>query len=453
MVTSLGVLSERCGTGSGPELVVALQGMPTDDLGDVVEDLLSRAWLPVANRPPGEVWPLVNSRTSTFTTGGSNQWYTATAGQAGLNLVAAIDPRATGTGQFPSGVLRALLYGHGLVIEDPVLLAAEMYAGAARESRRWARASVEAAVASMSEIAVLVDAGVVDTFFTTSADQHRAAVLAEALMVRLDEASSGFDVSTVWDSFEVGYVEGVTAPLRELWRRVRAGDRSPPLDLVGAAAQIDPDMAEVFVQVLAELRPRGVVENAVSVVASAIADIAHYEAPADLLCPSRLFAELAFIGKPDPCHAMRLHQLAQIEVPRLDDLLIEDAVQIRQGSESFARWRQDLSVGLERAQNLQLELGPDVDATEVVGEVLAAARQDLLREVGASSSLSNQAGVMSFVAGGLGGALGGAAGGVAGVGLGAAGGVAPTVLQAAFSPRTIETFLERHYVLFERPSS
>jgi len=453
MVTSLIVLSERCGADRGPELVTALQRMPTALVGEAIEDLLSRRWLPAPTRPSGEVWPLVNSRTSTFTTGGSNQWYAGTAGPAGLNLVAATDPRASGTDQFPSGVLRALLYSHGLVIEDPILLAAEMYAGAPSESRHLARASIEAAVASMSEIAPLLEAGVVDTFFTPSSDQRHAVALAEALMNRLDDASCGFDVDAVWESFEAGYVEGLVAPLREVWRQVREGERSPPLDLVEEAARLDPQMAEIFVQVLAELRPRGVVENAVGVVASAIADIARYDTLADLLCPSRLFAELAFIGNSDPRHAMRLHQLAEIEVPRLDDLLIEDAVQIRRGSESFARWRQDLSVGLERAHRLQAELGPDVDATEVVAEALSTARDDLGREVRSSPALASSAGAMSFVAGGPGGAFGGGTRGLPGIALGAAGGAVPTILQATFGSRGIEAFVHRHYVLFERASS
>jgi hypothetical protein len=448
---SLDLLRERCGVDAGPDLVIAFQRLSIAQLDDVVDDLLARRWTPRASRSRNEVWPLVNARTSTFTTGGSNQWYTGTAGPAGLNLVAATDPRLTGTGRFPAGVLRALLYSHGLVIEDPILLSAELYAGTSGETRTLARASVEAAVASTAEIAPLIDAGVVDTFFTPSAEQDDAAVVAAALMAGLGESSAGFDVDSVWESFEAGYVDGLSPPLRELWRRVRHGDRSPSLEFVEEAAVIDAEMAEVFVRVLTELRPRGVVENAVSVVASAVADIARYGALADLLCPSRLFAELAFIGSSDPRHSVRLHQLAEMDVPRLEELMVEDAVKIRQGSETFARWRHDLSIGLERAHASQVELGPGVDATEVVAEVLASTRHDLLREVSQSPTLSRRSGLVSFVAGGLGGALGGAAGGALGAALGAAGGATPPLLQSVLAPRTLPAFLHRHYILFEKP--
>src|SRR4051794_24768029 len=122
---SLDLLRQQCGVESSPELVVAVQALSVGQLDALVDDLLARRWSPKTTGSNVEVWPLVNERTSTFTTGGSNQWYTGTAGPAGLNLIAAIDPRSTGSGRFPAGVLRALLYSHGLVIEDPVLLAAE----------------------------------------------------------------------------------------------------------------------------------------------------------------------------------------------------------------------------------------------------------------------------------------------------------------------------------------
>jgi hypothetical protein len=65
---------------------------------------------------------VVTIRASPFASGGV---YRDAAGPAGLNLNAALNPRFAGTGHFSDGVLRALLYCHGLVIEDsPVGLAA-----------------------------------------------------------------------------------------------------------------------------------------------------------------------------------------------------------------------------------------------------------------------------------------------------------------------------------------
>jgi hypothetical protein len=449
---SLDLLRESCGVDASPELVVAVQSLSVAQLDDLVDDLLDRPWDPRPPSPSSEVWPLVNARTSTFTTGGSNRWYTGTAGPAGLNLISAIDPRSIGTGRFPAGVLRALLYSHGLVIEDPVLLAAEMYAGTSDETRPLARAAVEASVASTVEIAPLIDAGVVDTFFTPTAEQGDAAAIEGFILARLDDPDATFDIDAVWDSFEAAYVDGLSPPLQDLWRRVRGGDRSPPLELVAEGADVDVEVARVFIQVLSELRPRGVVENAVSVVASALADINRYGGRTDLLCPSRLFANLAFVGDPDPRHAARLHQLTDIEVPRLDELTVEDAVKIRQGSETFARWRTDLSMALERASRLQEELGPGVNARAVVAEVLASTREALLREVGRSRAMSGHGGLVSFVAGGLGGALGGSAGGALGAALGAAGGATTPLLQSVLTASSgIPAFLDRHYLLFEAP--
>ena len=63
-----------------------------------------------------------------------------------------------------NGVLRALLYCHGLIIEDPVAMAADMYLSTSPDARHLARMAVEAATSSMVEISELLDAEVVRTF-------------------------------------------------------------------------------------------------------------------------------------------------------------------------------------------------------------------------------------------------------------------------------------------------
>jgi hypothetical protein len=102
----------------------------------------------------------------TFSTGGEEPTFTGGPSPAGLDLYAATDPRFTGTGRFPNTVLRALLYCHGLVIEDPLALAAEMYREVPPSDRAVARKAVESAVSSIVEIAPLLDAAVIQTFFT-----------------------------------------------------------------------------------------------------------------------------------------------------------------------------------------------------------------------------------------------------------------------------------------------
>lgn len=445
------MLRDHTGKEPGPDMVMSLRALTDAQVDGLVDAMLALDHAPTSHHADNEVWPLVNARVSTFTAGGSNQWYTGTAGPAGLNLVAAIDPRFTGTGRFPDGVLRALLYCHGLVIEDPLALAAELYAGTPATTRALARNAVEAAVASLVEISPLLDAGVIDTFFTSTTKQIAAAPLRDLLLAAIDDPDSGLSVDAIWDAFEAGFVDGLHPRLRDLWQHVRGGDRTPPLDLVEAAAKDDVVMVETLIRVLSDLRPCGVVENAVDVVAYAMADIVRYGGSFDLLCPSRLFAELAFATTRDAAAAVRLSQIADVEIPGIADLLVEDAVRIRQESDAFDTWRRHLSEGLDRARALRAELGPKVDVADVVADVLADARQARFQEVRRSPWLARHSAMIGFVAGALGGAIGGAASGLSGLLVGGIGGVVPAVVgEAVRSATGPPPYLRRHYLLFER---
>ena len=88
--------------------------------------------------------------------------------------------------------------------------------------------------------------------------------------------------------------------LQQLWKLIRAGDRNPPLDLVeeALANSSNPELVETFIDVVAAISPRGVVANAIDVVAHAAADLGRFGGHNDLLCPSDLFAQLAFVGTP-----------------------------------------------------------------------------------------------------------------------------------------------------------
>jgi hypothetical protein len=78
-------------------------------------------------------------------------------------------------------VLRALLYCHGLVLEDPLAIAAELVSGTVAERRAVARSAVRAAAASIAEIAPLIDAGVVQTYFLPDDARNRSSLDCVAL--------------------------------------------------------------------------------------------------------------------------------------------------------------------------------------------------------------------------------------------------------------------------------
>jgi hypothetical protein len=142
-------------------------------------------------KPPSvtEVWPVTTLRGSTFASGGV---YRDAAGPAGLNLNASLNPRFAGTGKFSAGVLRALLYCHGLVIEDPIIVAADMYTGTKAELRAVARLAVVSAVTSIVEIAPLLDSDVVRTFFSSGQELRNVQDLRAAIGGKLSEAGAAF---------------------------------------------------------------------------------------------------------------------------------------------------------------------------------------------------------------------------------------------------------------------
>lgn len=442
---SLDVLRDVTSEMDAPDAVAALVRNPA--LADqVVDRLLAEPPAVPAGTSDYELWPVLNARMSTFATGGGSSWFTATAGPAGINLMAAIDPRDSGSGRFPNAVLRALLYCHGLVLEDPLALAADVAAGSSGETRAIARRVVGAAAASLAEIAPLVDAGVVRTFFFPPATRQR---LAGTLDLHAEGVTA--PAGEIWDAFESAFVDGLSPGLGELWARVRAGDRSPPLELVEAAAgDGDPEVVAVFIEVLRDLRPSAVIDNALGIIGEALNDLHLLGGSSDLLCPTPLFARLALTG--DPADEMRLRELARTNVPGLDQLLTEDVVAIRQRSDAFDLWRGRLSLGLERARSLRTEFGPEVDTVGAVAEVLADARAAILREVRSSRTVSSVAQTsLGFVAGAIAGAVSNATGGAGSIAMGTAGGVLAAVLQAMLAEGDqAPGFLRRHYVVFDR---
>jgi hypothetical protein len=262
--------------------------------------------------------------------------------------MAAMNPRELGGTVFSNSVLRALLYGHGLVIEDPLVMAADLLNQTPAPSRKLARAFIEAAAASMTQIDALIDASIVRTFFGPRPSTLTEAQLAAAL------AESAVSVDELWQAFEASYIDGLTPALQELWSHIRNGNRQPPLELVSKAlTETDVAVVKVFVQVVAELRPQSVIDNTIAVVASAIDDAAYVGGGYDVLCGSPLFAKLLFLGAPDPVSELRAHQLAATPVPSIDALTLNDVVSMRRTSDAFERWRRHLAEALEQAHRIQ----------------------------------------------------------------------------------------------------
>jgi hypothetical protein len=444
---SLDILRDVTGEIEPTEALVRLMSEPAQ-VDELAERLVADPPAASTGMDQFELWPVLNARMSTFATGGGSSWFTATGGPAGINLMAAIDPRDSGSGRFPNAVLRALLYCHGLVLEDPLALAADLASGTAGETRQVARRVVLAAAASLVEIAPLIDSGVVQTFFFPAAARTP---IVDATDLRADRVSASPD--EIWEAFEAAFVEGLAPELQELWQLVRAGDRSPPLQLVEEAARNgDPEVVEVFIKVLSELRPSAVIDNALGIIAESLSDLSRVGGACDLLCPTPLFARLALSG--NPLDDMRLHELAHTNVPGLDQLLAEDVVAMRAQSEAFDLWRTRLSLGLERARSLRAEFGTEVDVVAVVAEVLADARAAIFNEVERSRTLSSAAKAsLGFVAGAIGGAVSNSTGGLPSIATGATGGVLALLLQsllAAGDP--VPGFISRHYIVFDRPT-
>lgn len=452
MASAFDTLRVTLGDSAGPELVAHVQRLSlveVDTLAEAILDLPRSAPLP--QRPVTEVWPLIPLRASLFFDHLNNESPASGYSPTGVQLSAATDPRLGGTGVFSDGIVRALLYSHGLAIEDPLSHAAEMHLSQHKDVREISRHGIVAATASLSEIAPLLDAGVVDMFYTGGDELDEAGDIGGLMLDALESDGAAYSVDQVWDEFEVEFISGLTQPRRELWSKVRGGDRAPDLDLVrGAVAAGDQHLAETFIDVVRILSPRNVVENAVTSTACTLATIARLGGSSDILAASPLMARLLFLGAPDPAQQLRVHELGRIPVPNVDRLKTEDLVAIRRDSDALATWRDDLADALDYAQRVRTQGAAPSTVQAGVTEMLEDARLRLHREAG-RSQLWNKSNLISFVAGALsgagGGVVGGTAGGMAG---GAVAGVLGAVVQAAGGRRPVPNFLDRHYVAFSR---
>ncbi|MEZ0579276.1 hypothetical protein [Nocardioides sp. MH1] len=458
MDSALTSCREFCGT-DGPDLIRAVTALPLGELGLLVEEIVGLSFVglrqlsgpgaPVdgqaESRPSNQLRPLVNARAALLSRGANSM--TGGGGPLGVNIMSAMTPRDVGANTFSSGVLRALLYCHGLVLEDPLAMASELYHLTPNATKEYARLFVEAALTSMVEVSELLDEGVVETYFVPTEDRRQTGL---AQRMRSSLAAGPLSVDDVWDAFEANYIDGLKPSLRELWKRIRSGDRAPSMDLVEETAEADVEMLRIFVDVVASLRPSAVIDNTVQIVASALEDVSLLGWRPDVMCNSRLHAQLLYLGTDDPVARQRIDELAATAVPRLDGLAVSDVVKIRRLSDAFEQWRTDLSLGLDRAHSARAELGDGVDVAALIAETLQVARRGLTDE--ARNLTPATPGYVGFAAGALGGAVGGVLDGLSGVALGAAGSVAGSIASGlhGLTQRDVRGVLQRHYVLFDR---
>lgn len=453
MVTSFDAVREIVGESAGPDLVTAIEGMTLDQVDALADEILNvprTAALP--ERPVTEIWPLIPLRASLFFDHLNHQSPASGYAPSGVQLSAATDPRSSKSGAFSSGIIRALLYSHGLVIEDPLSHAAEMHISQHHEVREVSRLGLSAAVASLSEIADLLDGDVVNLFYTGGDELLAAGELGDEMLGALDGEGTPYSVDDAWDEFEVEFVSGLSAPLQALWKQVRDGNRAPDLDHVQRAVdEGNSQLAETFVDVVQILNPRSIVENAVASTACTVAAIRMLGGTSDVLCASPLMARLLFLGTPDPAEQLRVQEVARTTVPNIGALSPSDLVAIRQASDALAAWRHDLAEALDYADRVR-QSGADLQTVQTgVEEILAHARERLRVEA-KQTRVWNRDNLVSFIAGGLGGAGGATIGGTgAAIAAGAGSGVLAAFIQAVGQRRNVPRFLDRHYVAFARP--
>lgn len=419
----------------GPDLVVAVEAAAPARLRELAASVVAAPPVPAA-APADELRPVITARLGTFAAG---RGAIEAPAALGVDVFAAADPRRRGSGRFADSVLRSLLYCHGLVLEDPLVLASDMYLSTSEELEPAARAFVATAAGSMNEVAPLLAARIVETFFPSAA----SAAWAEQAQGRL---ALDADADEAYDAFEALVVDGLHPKLGDFWRSLRAGVVDERL-LEEAFGSEQPHAAAAFIAIVEQLTPQAMAENAAGVLAHALAGVVQLGGHHDLLLPTPLFERMLLAGAPGGLDGARLRRLVALEVPRLDDLQVEDIVAIRAQSDAFALWRTRLSAALDRARAANVN---DDDSRRLVAESLLDARAALFDEVARSRRLSGlRRGVVSFAAGALGGAVGASEGGPSGVSLAAAGALASTIVSAAFSRNALPGFLRRHYVVFD----
>lgn len=448
---SLSRLEEMLGT-AGPELVVATQHASDEAIQECAEQILSDDLCPQHICNQLEVWPLFNSRLSGFRTG--DQWAESPS-LGGLSPLSAADPRFAGRTLFSRSVARVLLYCHGLVLEDPLAVACAIYRDQTGQHEA-ARAMFNAAVSSAVEISPLVDGGVVIPFWRPSLDRSRFELLLAELRREVEDRRGVAALADeAWDVAEAMYVDGLHPSLREVWRRIRNGDRAPDLRLVEEAVEaVGKHHVLAFLSVVESWNTTVAVDNVAEAVASTLDDAAAMGGEVDFFAPAAMFTRFLLATDPAPqdVDASAIRDLARTDVPGLDDVSWRDVIAMREHEDCFAIWRQQMTAGLREAQTIRAQ-GMSADTHQCIQEAVAQGRSAILRAQKSSRLLPRSGGpTATFVLGAAGGAIGGATGGTAGITLGAFGGGLSSALPNLINPvNRAPSWLHRHYVAFDKP--
>ena len=428
VANALDLVRSTIGEPAGPDLVLGVEALPLARLDTLAEELVALPQDPgtLAAKPVTELWPVIPWEASVFFEylNGSAPTGMADAGlmSGGVNLTAAVDPRLRGSGVFSDGLVRSLLYSHGVAISDPIRHAASTHLSAPSEIRAFSRDSVATAVAAMSEVSDLVDAGIVLTFYLGDT------VFGPAL-----------ELNTAMHQI-------VAAP-DSLYPR-NAVRRETQEDLFGAQDHTGA-LANAFMESLQET---DFASQAIAATAFTLAAVELSGGGLDVLSASKVMGRLLFLGAPDPVEELRLSEVANTTVPNLGALSLRDLVEIRASSDALALWREDLARALDFSQRLR-ERGEDpVRIQQGVEEIVADGRAALHREAARTRMLTPQ-GLLGFVAGALAGASGGVLAGDTKSAVGGAGaGIFASFLTALGTRRQVPGFLDRHYVAF-RPDA
>jgi hypothetical protein len=452
---SLSHVEEFFGT-SGPELVVAVQEAPEDALQDLAELLLDEDLCPQAVCDRLQVWPLFNSRMSSFEGGKESSAWASTGVLGGLSPLVAADPRHATRNLFPRGVARTLLYSHGIVLEDPIPVSCSMYLSASSERREIGRSMVNSAIQSAVEIAPLVKNDVIVPYWRPGFDQDTVRWVSEELNKRI-EISGGPNAfrDEAWDLVEAVYVDGLDESLQEVWRRIRAGDRAPDLNLIQDALEtVGKSEVSSFLDIMQHLNPEVSFANMIAIIAHVLDDVLSMGGAIDFYAPTALFTRFLLATDPAPqdVDAARIRELARMNVPGLEDLSWSDIVSMRQNEDAFDLWRHQLSLGLQESMGFRSR-GEFVDSRRCVSDALIEGRIRIQQMQNASGFLS-QLGKSSiaFTLGSLGGAVAGSPGGQTATIFGAAGGGIGAALPSLVpTGNRVPNWLARHYLMFELP--
>lgn len=429
MSNALDRARELTGEPAGPGLVEAIRKLPLDRLTNLAEEWVGAADASaplVSPKPVTEVWPLIHWEGSVlfdFLNGHLIPHASAGSGvlSGGIDLAVAATDDLRGTGAFSDGVVRALLYSHGLVMADPICHAADILLSVPSDLRELPRAGVVSAVAAMSEVSELIDAGIILPFFAGSRPTAAALDVARALNQALARPGTSYDTTRLRGDIE--------EDLRAL------------LTLTDTGADV-----ESMLQAIAESDLAG---NAVAGTAFLLATI-KVAGAFDVLSASSAMTTLLFLGATDPLEVARVSQLARTEVPNIGALANRDLLAIRRSSESLQQWRTDLATALDLGDRLFRQGVDSAVIQRGVEEVIADGRAALYREA-ARSRVFTPRGLVGYVAGTLAGASGGLlAADPVGATVGGGVGLVASLVTAAAGKQGGAGFLDRHYIAFER---